>query len=279
MRVFKIIIIVLSSIILLISLSISISYFNQSARERAEFWYIMINFDRQGSVWQQWVLKKSIQADPTFYKGYMQKSVAFNKRGQYLEGFRLLNKAVEISPIENLGYRGFVKLYMLHDYNGAIEDFLRLDLLTPEVTDAPWGEDIYHVIGLSYQQLGELDSAQKYFNKSILEKTKLIGEEWIDVKTFLYFGIVEYELRNYKEAIILFDKAINYSQTFSEAYYYRGLTYQKLNNSIKYCDDLDSSYSYFTKGYYISNPYYEMPNQIYLSDISNSMDSVCLNKQ
>ena len=279
MRVFKIIIIVLSSIILLISLSISISYFNQSARERAEFWYIMINFDRQGSVWQQWVLKKSIQADPTFYKGYMQKSVAFNKKGQYLEGFRLLNKAVEISPIENLGYRGFVKLYMLHDYNGAIEDFLRLDLLTPEVTDAPWGEDIYHVIGLSYQQLGELDSAQKYFNKSILEKTKLIGEEWIDVKTFLYFGIVEYELRNYKEAIILFDKAINYSQTFSEAYYYRGLTYQKLNNSIKSCDDLDSSYSYFTKGYYISNPYYEMPNQIYLSDISNSMDSVCLNKQ
>jgi tetratricopeptide (TPR) repeat protein len=278
MRVFKIIVIVLSSIILLISLSVSIIYFNQSAREKAEFWYIMKNFDRQGSVWKQWALEKSIEADPTFYKGYMEKSVAFNKRGQYSEGFKLLNKAVEIAPVENLGYRGFVKLYMLHDFNGAIEDFLRLDLLTPNVADAPWGEDIYHVIGLAYKELGELNNAKKYFNKSIVEKTKLLGEEWVDVKTFLYFGIVEYELGNYQEAIELFDKAISYSKTFTEAYYYRGLANKKINKRIESCNDLDSSYLYFNKGYYMSNPYYELPNQVYLSTLTNSMDSVCVNK-
>ena len=278
MRVFKIIVIILSSIVVLISLAIVISYFNQSSREKAEFWYQMINFDRQGSVWQQWCLEKSIQVDSTFHKGYMQKSVAFNKRGQYSEGFKLLNKAVEISPVQNLGYRGFVKLYMLHDFNGAINDFLRLDTLTPGVTDAPWGEDIYHVIGLSYKQLGELDSAKKYFDISIQKKTGLLGEDWVDVKTFLYYGIVEFELGNYQESIELFNKAISYSKKFSEAYYYRGLAYQRLNNPIEACNDLERSYSYYNEGYYISNPYYELPNQIYLSSIKNSIDSVCVKK-
>jgi tetratricopeptide (TPR) repeat protein len=206
----------------------------------------------------------------------MQKSVPFNKRGQYSEGFKLLNKAVDIAPVENLGYRGYIKLYMHHDFNGAITDFLRLDLLTPNVADAPWGEDIYHVIGLAYKELGELDSAQKYFNKSIIEKTNLLGEEWVDVKTFLYFGIVEYELGNYLEAIELFDKALSYSKTFTEAYYYIALANKKINKPIESCNDLDSSYLYFNKGYYMSNPYYELPNQIYLSTITNSMDSVCL---
>ena len=227
MRIFKIIGITLSSILVLISFSIALSYFNQSPREKAEFWYKMVELFRQGSIEQQWCLEKSIQSDPTFHKAYMEKSVAFNKRGQYHEGFKLLDKAVEIAPIENLGYRGYVKLYMLHDFKGAIDDFLRLDPLTPEVTDAPWGEDIYHVIGLSYQQLGELDSAKKYYDLSIQKKTALLGEIWVDVKTFLYYGLVELELENYEASIVLFDKAIAYSKTYSEAYYYRGLAYQR----------------------------------------------------
>ena len=279
MRIFKAIGIVLLSIILLISFSILIVYFSKSSRERAEFWFEAQQSYPQGTIEEQWCLERSIEADSTFHKAYMEKSVSLNKRGQYSEGFKLLDKAVEISPVDNLGYRGYVKLYMLHDFNGAISDFLRLDSLTPKVTDAPWGEDIYHVIGLSYKQLGERDSAKKYFNKSIVEKTKLIGEEWVDVKTFLYYGVVERELGNYQESIKLFDKAIYYSENFTEAYYYRGLTYKMLNNPIESCNDLEKSCYYYNKGYYMSNPYYEVPNQIYLSTIKNSMSSVCLNKK
>ena len=279
MRNFRIIGITLLSIVVLISFSLALGYFNQSPPEKAEFWYQMRKNKRQGSVWKQWALKKSIQADSTFHKAYMQKSVAFNKRGQYHEGFKLLNKAVEISPVVHLGYRGYVKLYMLHDFKGAIDDFLRLDPLTPEVTDAPWGEDIYHVIGLSYQQLGELDSAKIYYDRSIQKKTALLGEEWVDVKTFFYCGLVELELRNYKASIDLFNKATPYSKTFSEAYYYRGLAYQKLNNPIAACANFQESHAYFSQGYAMSNPYYEVPHQLYLSTIENSMDAICLKKQ
>jgi len=277
MRVFKKIGLVLLSIILFISFLLLMFYLNKSTREKAEFWFDAQGSFRQGTIDEHWCLDRSIEADSTFHRAYMEKSVAFNKRGQYSEGFKLLDKAVEIGPVENLGYRGSIKLYMHHDFNGAIDDFLRLDLLTPNVSDAPRGEDIYHVIGLSYKQLGELDSAKKYFNKSIIEKTKLLGEEWVDVKTFLYFGIVEYELGNYQESIELFDKAISYSKTFTEAYYYRGLAHKEINKPIESCNDLDSSYLYYNKGYYSTNPYYELPNQIYLSTITNSMDSVCLN--
>jgi len=279
MRIFKIIGITISSIVVLVSFLITLRYFNQSPRGQAEFWYQMIELFRQGSIEQQWCLEKSIQSDPTFHRAYMEKSVAFNKRGHYHEGFKLLNKAVEISPVIYLGYRGYVKLYMLHDFKGAIDDFLRLDPLTPEVTDAPWGEDIYHVIGLSYQQLGELDSAKIYYDRSIQKKTALLGEEWVDVKTFFYYGLVELALGNYQASIDLFDKAIAYSTIFSEAYYYRGLAYQKLNNPIAACANFQESYAYFSQGYAMSNPYYEVPHQIYLSTIENSIDSVCLKKQ
>ena len=139
--------------------------------------------------------------------------------------------------------------------------------------------DIYHVIGLSYQQLGELDSAKKYYNLSIQKKAALLGEEWVDVKTFLYYGLVELELENYEASIVLFDKAIAYSKTYSEAYYYRGLAYQRLNNPIAACADFQESYAYFNKGYTMSNPYYELPYQLYLSTIENSIDSVCLKGQ
>jgi tetratricopeptide (TPR) repeat protein len=70
---------------------------------------------------------------------WMEKSVSLNKAGDFNKGFEYLDKAVQLEPKKHLGYRGWIRLRKLRDYDKALIDFDRLDSLTPNVIDAPWG--------------------------------------------------------------------------------------------------------------------------------------------
>ena len=253
----------------------SLYYFTKSKREKAEFWFRAQGLFPQGATQEQWCFERALQADPSFAEAWMQKSVSHTKRAQYAEGFRLLNKAVELKPAQYLGYRGYVKLYMLHDYDAAIDDFMRLDALTPNVRDAPWGEDIYHVLGLAHKQKGKLEEAAYFFDKSIELTTQEQGEDWVNVQTFFYNGLVQFQLGDTSQALYNLDKALQHSDKFSEAYFHRGLALISLNKRGEACSNFKKSLQLFKTGYVYNNPYYEIPDQLYLSDIEEALKLYC----
>lgn len=236
---------------------------------KAQYYYDKQKIYPQGTIQEQKYLDKSIQADPSFTPALVEKSVSFNKRALYATGFQYLDKAVNINPERHLGYRGFVKLYMLRDYNGALCDLLRLDSLTPYFRDYPWGEDIFKVIGLCYLKLDDIDSAVKSFDKCIND----VDEDWIDNRAYLYRGIVDIKSKNYESSIQYFDAILKNNRKNSEAYYYKAKAFLALHNIKKARILRDSALFYFDKGHIETSPYYEVPYQVYRSDIENLLNN------
>lgn len=230
----------------------------------------------QGSVEEQYYLDKALALDSLHVETLVEKSVSFNKRGQYAKGMYYLNKGVELDPIEHLGYRGFVKLYMLRDYQGAINDFLRLDSLTPDFRDSPWGECINKVIGLSYMGQKKYKKALFYFNQSILEISQESGEDWVESRTFLYQGICLMKNRELNLASQSFTKLVNYCPECPSGYYYNAQALMQSQNfdinEVRIL--LDMAETLAQKDLIVTSPYFELPYQLYPSDIASAKQKI-----
>lgn len=193
---------------------------------------------------------------------YFEYSGNINKSGNFTTGFKFLNYAVKLEPKKHLGYRGWIHLRKLRNYDKALKDFNRLDSLTPTFTDAPLGEDIDFLRGECFYGNKDYKTAIKYFNQSIKNQK---GDEWADVQTLVYLGISEYNLKNYSTAIKEFERALKQSEYTCEAYFGLAKSYYKLNNInkanyhiLKAEENID---------YKRNNGYNEFLNEIYLSEI------------
>ncbi len=215
----------------------------------------------------QWDLynKLYLEKYPNTHEAYINRSVAYNKTGEHATGFAFLNKAVELAPIQNLGYRAFVKLYMMHDYEGALQDCLRLDTLTTYTKPGVWGEDIDMVIGLCYMQLNDFQKARLWFTSSIEKVTKEAGKEWNSPRVFLYLGITLIKQKAYSQAIQVLDELIQLNTNFHEAYYYIAQCYSALNDLKNARASLEKCKQIYEKYRADKNPYFEMPYQVYPS--------------
>ncbi|MCB0618063.1 MAG: tetratricopeptide repeat protein [Saprospiraceae bacterium] len=274
MKALKYIALSLLSLALLLAVLIWSFFASLTPRERAEFWFVQQKGYPQGSAAEQWRLERAIRADSSFAPAFMEKSVSHNKRGQFAVGFALLDHAVEIDPVEYLGYRGFVKLYMLRDYEGALRDFERLDSLTPGVRDAPWGEDIYYVLGLACKQRGDWERALHYFSRSIEETTREQGEDWVEVRNFWYRALVRLALGDPEGALADLDTALRLFPRFTEAHFWRGKVLAELERSEEACAAAAGALELFAAGQYYSDKYYELPDQLYRSDIETFLQEL-----
>ncbi|MEO1261227.1 MAG: hypothetical protein AAFZ15_20660 [Bacteroidota bacterium] len=239
----------------------------KSPRQEAEHWFEMQTDYFMGSRQSQYFLSKSLEADPTFARAWMQKALPHLQKGEFAQGFKYLDKAVELNRLEYLGYRGCAKLYYLHDSKGALKDLIELDSMTPNFTDAPWGRDIYYTMGIAEKRRGDLLSAYMYFNRSILNTTKEKGEDWVEVKVFLYRGIVRLELGDATGAIEDFEKGIQYFDKFMEAHYYKGKALLELDQKENACKNFAKAKEFLTAGYSYSNQMYSMTEEVLMDDI------------
>lgn len=215
--------------------------------------------------------KLILEKYPTTHIAYMNRSVAYNKTGEHATGFAILNNAVQLAPIQYLGYRAFLKLYFMHDYQGALQDCLHLDSLTAYSKPGVWGEDMDMVIGLCYLQLNDFQKARLRFTNSINTVTQEAGKEWNSPRAFLYLGITLMKEKAYSQAIQVLDELIQLNPNFSEAYYYKAQCYSLLKDLIKAEATLEKCRQVFGKYRADKNPYFELPYQIFpsmLSDLS-----------
>ena len=239
----------------------------KSPRIEAEYWYEKQDGYYAGSRQSQYYISKVLDADPTYARAWMRKALPHLQKGEFAKGFKYLDKAVELKPLEYLGYRGCAKLYYLHDGDGAIKDLMQLDTMTPNFTDAPWGKDIYYHLGIAHKVNNDLNKALSYFNFSIGNTTRERGEDWVDVKVFLYRGIVKLELGDWNGAISDFDKGIFYFDKFTEAYFYKGMALLKSGNDIPACKYFEKAKKHFEEGYTYSNQMHGMEEEVLEEDI------------
>ena len=192
---------------------------------------------------------------------YMEYSVHLNKAGDFENGFKYLNKAVELDPKLHLGYSGWIRLRKMRDFDKALEDFDRLDSLTPNFVDAPWGEDIDFLRGECFFGKKEYQRAIELFNRNIKNQK----EGWADIQSFVYLGLCEYELGNYEKAISEFERALNQSEYVPESFFGMAKAYQKLGQIEKAKENISKAEN--SMHYKRDDVYNEFLNEIYLSEI------------
>ncbi len=215
----------------------------------------------QGSLLSQKMFELLKFQYPDYSNAYFEQSVAFNKYGSHAKGFELLSQAVDIDPELHLGYRGYMKLRFLREYEGALADFERLDTLTPNVVDAPWGENIDFLRGECYFGKKDFQKAIECFIRNI----KNDEEDWVDIQTFVYLGLSEYELGSFEKAILEFNRALSQSEHICEAHFGLAKTYEKLG-------EMELAKGHIAKAeeniaYKRDNEYYEYLNEVYLWEI------------
>lgn len=219
----------------------------------------------QGSEESQHYFNLSIQADDTFSYSYFEKSVPFNKRGDYEKGFDLLNKAVVLNPRMHLGYRGWLRLVKLKDYLGCIKDLDKLIKIKSKNVYNAWGENINYLLGICWLELGDSEKALFYFNMAIGESVK------VNLKHYLFKSMALASNNKYEESIKDLEFCIERNINFTEAYYYLGINYESINNIREAKQFYNKAYSLLLRGIKIKNPYNEVFKELYLNDISISI--------
>ncbi len=226
---------------------------------------------KQGSPQSQALLDSAIKICPGYSIAYMEKSVAFNKTGDFYQGFLWLNKAVALNPTNHLGYRGWIRLRKLRDFKGAEKDLIAFHKLTASKDYYVWGEHLYYLLGECKLGMNELDSAMYYYEKYIQIGTRDRGESFIDVYAFVYAGIVAFHKNQYSNALIHFEKALNYYPLCAEALYYKALGLYRTGKKEEALFTIKKAKTSFEAGYYHRDKYNEYIYQLYDSDITDGI--------
>lgn len=202
-------------------------------------------------------LDKGLKEDSTIATFWQQKAMPYFKARKYEVGMKFIDKAVKYNARTYQPYRSFIKCIFSKQYEDAIIDF--------EDCIAKWGDQYemghtysFH-IGLSYLQLNEFSTAEKYLTKTINDQIEKFGEA--HYTNLFYQAISIMEQQRYAEADSLLQKVIDIYPEFPEASYYKGLSELRLGREFETAKKrFDDANRYYAEGYTINedNAIYEM---------------------
>ncbi|MFV0140582.1 tetratricopeptide repeat protein [Empedobacter falsenii] len=221
----------------------------------------------QGDYYSVFMLDYLIKTNPKNEKILWESSVAYNKRGENQEGMKRLNKVIEMNPRDYLGYAGWIKQTRLKDYENALKDFHRLNKLS-KTTAYPWGENIYFLMGICHQGLGNYDSAVVYYDKFVASEK---NPDNIYPRMYTYRGKIEADQKNYEKALDFYNKTISLDKNIAEAYYYKAETYNQLNKKDSAKSNYLKSLDLIRKKYKDQDPYDEKFLEIYDAEIKDKL--------
>ncbi|WP_313567143.1 tetratricopeptide repeat protein [Empedobacter sp.] len=221
----------------------------------------------QGSYYSAYMLDYLIKTNPKNEKILWESSVAYNKAGENEEGMRRLKKVIEMNPRDYLGYSGWIKQTRLRDYENSLIDFHRLDKLS-NVVEYPWGENIYYLTGLSYQGLGNYDSAIVYYDKFIASEK---NPDNIYPRMYTYRGKIEADRKNYSKALDFYNKTIGLDKNIAEAYYYKAETFRLTNQKDSAKINYNKSLDLIRNNYKNQDAYDEVFLEIYDTEIHDKL--------
>lgn len=188
----------------------------ENCKKACEIFNYWGNF--QGFKESQEKLDEAIDLCPSFSNAYMEKAVPYLKRGDFATWKKLIDKAVELEPQKNLGYRGWCKYQFLRDYKGAIADIEALEKIYPTgyVGYSSNGDYELHIAkAICYSALGQKEKAISVIEDQLSKKNHSIG-----LFDYYQLGVTYFELGKYDKALENFEKQSK-QYDFAENIYYK----------------------------------------------------------
>ncbi|MEM6644002.1 MAG: hypothetical protein AAF616_13560 [Bacteroidota bacterium] len=201
---------------------------------------------------------------------YMQKAVPYLKRGDFITWKQLIDRAVAIDPLGQLGYRGWCRFQFLRDYQAAIDDLQQLEKLMPGNIGYSQNGD-YHLktaMALCYKQLGILDSAILILENHTSAKSY---EPW--AYEFLHLGVIYLEANKVDQAILALKKQLDANDYLAETYYYLALAYQQKQSDLLYKENMLRAKDFYNDGKMLFDVYTTMVDAIDLTQIESHTNS------
>ncbi|MEJ0029442.1 MAG: tetratricopeptide repeat protein [Bacteroidota bacterium] len=200
------------------------------------------------------------------------RGVANMLRGEFVEGMKYIAQAVEIDPNYYLGIRAWNRMRYLHDYNGAIADFDRLEKISGRSFVYVTSVHMYMLKGLCYQELGDLPKALETYNTGIAEQVADKGEQWVGSYDYLYRGILKYRMNDYDGAIEDLSRQVKEYESLADTYYYRGMAYAAVGRKDEARTDLQLSKELMLgQGQRRWDPLTVLPDEVYLTNVENAL--------
>ena len=177
----------------------------------------------------QWQLEidKGLEIDSTIAYLWQQKAMPLFKQGKYEIGMEFVDKAVIYNRERWQSYRAFIKCIFAKTYREAIIDFEDYKKRFGNVGYVMDHTYDFH-IALSYLQLNEFEKAEEIFTKDYEKQLAEKGKDWLHSVDLFYYGISKFELGKYKEAIKIFDIALEDYPQFSDIQYYKSISLYKI---------------------------------------------------
>ena len=206
----------------------SVSKFSEEQQDSLIDKYLKNGAWQEDPYSQEWQkeINKGLEVDSTIAYFWQQKAMPLFKQGKYEIGMPFIDKAVKYNPERWQNYRAFIKCIFSKQYKDAIADFK--DYREKYGYGFVMDHSYNFYIGLSYLQLNEFEKAEKIFEKDYQRTLNEDGEGWLHHLDLFYYGISKYELKKYKEALELFDQALEIYQQFSDVQYYKAKILYKL---------------------------------------------------
>lgn len=215
----------------------------------------------------QEALDESLRKCPRFSYGYLHKSVAYLKSGDFLTWKKLIDEAVKLNPRENLGYRAWCRFQFFRDYQGAIADLDQLrSIANFDVGYSAGGEYHLNVMeALCYKALHQQKKALALLQAHLQQTSTTVGNF-----DYLHLGVLYYEFKSYDAALEAFEKQAK-QYDIAENRYYTALVHCDKGEQQKCKEQLQMAKELYQKDRKMFDPYTEQMDKIYLDQIETAL--------
>jgi tetratricopeptide (TPR) repeat protein len=235
-----------------------------------EFYNEAINHP-QGSKESQELFIRSINACPIYAPSLQEISVPYLKRGDFYTWKIFIDRAVAADPQGYLGVRGWCLFKFLRDYQNAAIDLDKLYKLTNgEPGFSGDGDyDLRVVMALCEREMGNYKKSIAYFDNCI---SKPLGSSRVGLFDYLHRGVTKLKVKDYSSALADMQSEIRIYPKLAEAWYYLGVIQKHLQKTAEAQASFTKAKELYAKtGYHMNDPYCELLDQVYLSDIDRQL--------
>ncbi len=215
----------------------------------------------------QEVFDRAIAHCPDYDHAYRSKSVAYLKSGDFIRWKQLMDRAVELNPVDHLGYRGWSHFQFFRDYRSAIADLEQLDSLLNY--DIGYSQNGYYHLqfarALSYKALGKLEKAMQIMQGQLARDNYSVS-----LFDYLHLGVVQLELGQLAaaEKTLLLQNQVN---PLADTEYYLAQIDLQQQQSEQAILHLKKALAHYQKKRHLQDPYTHQIDKVYLVQIQRAL--------
>jgi tetratricopeptide (TPR) repeat protein len=208
-------------------------------------------------------LSEAIKIAPDFDFPYKEQSVAYLKSGDFVSWKKLIDKAVELNPKGNLGYRAWCRYQFFRDHKGAIEDVEALEKIYPTgyLGYSANGDYELHIAkAICYSATSQKEKAISIIENQLAKKDHNVG-----LYDYYQLGVTYFETGKYDKALENFERQSKVYD-FAENIYFRGKV-SKIRNK-DYLDLKTKALANYDEGKTMLEGYTHHFNKVYRKQIA-----------